>query len=543
MRGATLVGIALVVSLIASRGASGAGLSGDFDGDGFDDLAVGVQSEDVGGETLAGGVHVIYGSRRGLSARDRMFTRATPGVRGAPGDDGFGSALAVGRFDAGRFDDLAIGVPFDDVTVGGEQIQNVGSVQILYGGPRGLTARGDDLLSHGRNGFGDPPAEFDGFGWSLATGNLNRDRRHELVASTPFGAVAGAEDAGFIEILRGSREGLTPRGARRISQTSSGIADAPDADDRFGWSLALGNVGRSARRDLAIGVPGEDVGTADGAGAVHVLFGGRRRLRTKGSQYLDQGVLLSGSESVDAAPEDGDRFGSSLTMGRIDDRAREDLAIGTPGEDVEEEFGSPVPGGGAVSIGWGGADGVRTAPGESGALLNDSPNGGFGYALVASDFGGERFEDLAIGAPFAEAEGAQPDSGTVLIAYGGPAGGYQDIAQGEDDFADLGENSDFFGVALAAGRFDGKGRTDLAIGVPGEDVLVDGLSRSGPRRGAPVPTQDVGAVQIVPGTAGGLSAADDFLLHRDSPGIAGSIAPGDFFGVALGGRDGAPTFD
>src|SRR5574337_1224048 len=40
----------------------------DFDGDGFDDLVVGVSGEDIGGIVNAGAVNVIYGSSSGLSS-------------------------------------------------------------------------------------------------------------------------------------------------------------------------------------------------------------------------------------------------------------------------------------------------------------------------------------------------------------------------------------------------------------------------------------------------------------------------------------------
>ena len=41
---------------------------GDFNGDGFDDLAIGVPGEDLGSISSAGAVEVIYGSSSGLSA-------------------------------------------------------------------------------------------------------------------------------------------------------------------------------------------------------------------------------------------------------------------------------------------------------------------------------------------------------------------------------------------------------------------------------------------------------------------------------------------
>jgi FG-GAP repeat len=67
----------------------------DFNGDGFDDLAVGAAGEDVGAATDAGAVNVQYGSSAGLpGAGGQLFTQDSPGVGGtAESGDGFGSAL------------------------------------------------------------------------------------------------------------------------------------------------------------------------------------------------------------------------------------------------------------------------------------------------------------------------------------------------------------------------------------------------------------------------------------------------------------------
>jgi hypothetical protein len=70
--------------------------AGDFNGDGFADLAAGVPSEDGNGISDAGVVHVIYGSAAGLSSAGNQFwTQDSPGVLDdAEATDVFGSALA-----------------------------------------------------------------------------------------------------------------------------------------------------------------------------------------------------------------------------------------------------------------------------------------------------------------------------------------------------------------------------------------------------------------------------------------------------------------
>jgi disulfide bond formation protein DsbB len=54
---------------------------GDFDGDGYADVAVGVNSEDVGKNENAGAVNVLYGSSLGLTSKNnQMWHQNSPGI-------------------------------------------------------------------------------------------------------------------------------------------------------------------------------------------------------------------------------------------------------------------------------------------------------------------------------------------------------------------------------------------------------------------------------------------------------------------------------
>ena len=96
----------------ASAAVTGAAMPFDFDGDGYADLAIGVQGERLRGKTSVGVVQVLYGSASGPTARDQLWHQGRRGVKGAlEKHDLFGHALDSGDFDADGYADLAIGIP------------------------------------------------------------------------------------------------------------------------------------------------------------------------------------------------------------------------------------------------------------------------------------------------------------------------------------------------------------------------------------------------------------------------------------------------
>jgi hypothetical protein len=82
--------------------------SGDYDGDGRDDLAVGAPGESPASDPKSGGVFVYRGTNTRLVAW-QFVDQADLGANEA--GDRFGAALASGNYVSDFRDDLAVGAP------------------------------------------------------------------------------------------------------------------------------------------------------------------------------------------------------------------------------------------------------------------------------------------------------------------------------------------------------------------------------------------------------------------------------------------------
>jgi hypothetical protein len=383
---------------------------GNFDGDSYGDLAIGIPGEWASRGTIV----VLYGSGAGLFNKFGSFfdQNAIQGESMEAGDR-FGEALAAGDFDGDDHDDLAIGVPGEDVPSG---LRSPSS-------PRGR----DDI-----------------------------------------------KDAGMVHVLFGFSGGLEAATAQTFSPVTPG-ACCVKGSAHYGAALAAGDFDEDGVADLAIGAPYSDVGppkdTTEGAGAAHVLRGEAGiGLALTWQAHLDQAVLVA------TTPRSEELFGFSLAVGNFDGVRGDDLAIGAPLEKLDTDFEDEGvqeagEGYGAVHVVY--FSGQKLIIASSSLKLEDEFHGfgdglgdhnKFGWSLAAGNFDGEHSDDLAVGLPGQSAVAVIYSNGVELsldkVQFFYP-GDFEDGIQTPpcDCF-------DEFGASLAAGDYQGDGIADLFIGVP-----------------------------------------------------------------------------
>jgi FG-GAP repeat len=230
-----------------------------------------------------------------------------------------------GDFNGDGFDDLAIGVPGEDVDTGGGTVSDAGAVNVIYGSSNGLSATSplpDQFWTQESTNVNDLAEEGDIFGNALSSGDFNGDGFDDLAIGVPLEDVVtetrGTQfNAGAVNVLYGSSSGLSatsPIPDQFWTQDTSNVQDLAEGDDFFGTVLSSGDFNGDGSDDLAIGVPFEDVDTGGGtifnAGAVNVIYGSSSGLSAtspRSDQFWTQDI-----SNVQDLAEEGDLFGSAL---------------------------------------------------------------------------------------------------------------------------------------------------------------------------------------------------------------------------------------
>jgi hypothetical protein len=216
--------------------------TGDFNSDGRGDVAVGAP----GHSTATGAVYVMRGTATPTDGRiDSLRYSRLSGINT---NDRCGTALAVGDTDNDGAPDLMIGAP--------NQVTQAGRVHIIPG--EDITS-GTDTVNDRSEVNHTGTTVYGHAGSSLASGgDVDGDGDDDLIVGGP-GDSAGGDESGAAWLVLSGRTG--DRALASADATFLGAAD----DDMAGMAVGMGDLNGDGLFDLAIGVPGEDVFTDEGA--------------------------------------------------------------------------------------------------------------------------------------------------------------------------------------------------------------------------------------------------------------------------------------
>ena len=408
--------------------------AGDVNGDGYDDLIIGAHWADpTSRQFRAGETYVVYG---GASApgRDGMLNLSSlNGTNGFilngidAGDTSGRSVSSAGDVNGDGYDDLIIGAFRADPN--GDSY--AGETYVVYGGASAPGTGGVLNLRalDGTNGFtltGIDANDESGFSVSSA-GDVNGDGYDDLIIGAWYADPNGDFNAGETYVIYGGASAPGTDGVLDLSGldgTNGFTLNGIDVFDVSGRSVSsAGDVNGDGYDDLIIGARGADPNGDFNAGETYIVYGGasapgHRGVLNLGALDGTNGFTLTG---IDARDKSG---GSVSSAGDVNGDGYDDLIIGAHWAGPNGNFRA-----GETYIVYGGA----SAPGTGGVLDLSIETNGFiltgidardlsGFSVSsAGDINGDGYDDLIIGAPYADPNGNSA-AGESYVVYGGATG-------------------------------------------------------------------------------------------------------------------------
>ncbi len=441
---------------------------GDFDGDGFGDVAIAAPHAGPEGQ---GAVYLLFG--RDADIPDTVQLGGAGGgamsvLFGAAAGDLLGSSLAAaGDVDGDGFDDLLIGaVGLDGLA------PDSGGAYLLLGGLRPGSG-GIEALDPGRLIRIDGLATGDELGIAVAGGgDIDGDGFDDILIGARLAEADYARYSGGLSyLLFGGPDGVTGDLAALDGTDGMRITGVARFDQSGRAVAVLGDVNGDGFDDLAVGAPDADPAGRTNAGEIYVVYGAEDGFPAEldPSTMGGGGFLVSGADPFDFA-------GFAVAgAGDVNGDGFDDFVIGAYARDTGGGEAA-----GAAYLVFGSAEGhpdgldLGDLDGSNGfAMFGLSAMSGTGRAVAgAGDVNGDGFDDFVVGARYADPEGVG-GAGEVYLIYGRPEpfDAVLDLGSLEEDGAGcrlIGTAGEAYaGFSFGGpGDIDGDGFDDLVIGAP-----------------------------------------------------------------------------
>jgi hypothetical protein len=310
--------------------------SGDVNGDGRRDFILGAIGTACRNGALpltcqgdAGAAYVVFGKDNRGDVD--LASLGSDGFRmnGESNLSRAGWAVAAGDFTSDGKDDVAVSA------IGARDAS--GTTYVV----RGKTSSDAvDLGALGADGFRIDGEDGDQSGMALAAGDVDGDRKPELVIGVPFHNPDGSLMAGSVYVLKGGA--LGSGGNLSLANPGAGHyrIDGAKTQDGAGWSVATSpDLNGDGIGDVLLGAPGVDrasgptlkgIGPQESIGAAYVVYGSKTPSNVALGTLTGKGQLLMGGGGW----RWGDQAGWSVAgLGDLSGTGYNVAAVGVPGQD------------------------------------------------------------------------------------------------------------------------------------------------------------------------------------------------------------------
>lgn len=383
-------------------GAHGVSGAGDVNGDGMDDLIVGLLTADPGGRSNAGSAYVIYGkASRSTVSLGSFESSASEGfvIEGINAGDMVGMAVAA----AGDVN----GDGFDDVIVGSSNVTEAeamtGAAYVVFGGRPGPVALAN-LTSEQRGFAMRGIAAADQTGGAVAgAGDVNGDGLDDVIVGARLGAPG---DAGAAYVVFGKRDTQPVNlGAVEAGEAGGFAILGAAASDRAGVTVAsAGDTNGDGLDDVLVGAATADVAGQIDAGKVYLIYGKATRASVRATELEEgsaAGVAIHGARGG-AEEWAGDQLGPVAGASDVNGDGVPDMLLG-----AANAASTAGPGTGRAYLLWGPPTWMN-APlslleletgARHGMIITGIAAGDLAAATVAGvgDFSGDGLPDLMLG--------------------------------------------------------------------------------------------------------------------------------------------------